>query len=435
MHATATPPGSGPTSLHALEAASPGCASTALALLEAGTWARSRTSSPALVNELSVRPDDADPGPGRLPPRRQPARSATASPCCWSTAHRSCTWSSAPAPTRPCRCRVFGPAASWSRSVPPTCASPPTRPDSYLNRVHGLGSGHRRRGRVGVADRGVGSRTAARRPVAARPRRPDGVHRIVRRRRPVRRGLPGRRGARPATTLTYVGSCWTPPSWTACAARCATRSPARSTACRALRCWRLLERRNLLLVPLGRPPPLVPLPPPVRRRPASHGCWPNAPTTSRRCTAAPAAGTTQAGDMEAAVRHAFAAGDVDRAADLIEVATPELRRQRAEGVLRSWVPMVPPEVLARRPVLASNFVGALMASNVFDGVSEQARRPRGAAWRPPESLVIRDQAEWQRLPARGRDAPGRRSRWSAGTWPRPSPTPRTRWPGRRRVTS
>ncbi len=106
-----------------------------------------------------------------------------------------------------------------------------------------------------------------------------------------------------------------------------------------------------------------------------------------------------AGEVEAAVRHAFAAGDVDRAADLIEVATPELRRRRAEGLLRSWVPLVPPDVVARRPVLASNFVGALMASNLFDGVAERLDALEQKLRSPVESLVIRDRDEWERLPA------------------------------------
>jgi ATP/maltotriose-dependent transcriptional regulator MalT len=106
-----------------------------------------------------------------------------------------------------------------------------------------------------------------------------------------------------------------------------------------------------------------------------------------------------AGEVEAAVRHAFAAGDVGRAADLIEMATPELRRQRAEGLLRSWVPLVPAEVLARRPVLASNLVGALMASNTFEGVSERLDALERSLSSPPESLTIRNEAEWARLPA------------------------------------
>jgi LuxR family maltose regulon positive regulatory protein len=106
-----------------------------------------------------------------------------------------------------------------------------------------------------------------------------------------------------------------------------------------------------------------------------------------------------AGEVEAAVRHAFAAGDLDRAADLIEVATPELRRQRAEGLLRSWVPLVPAELLARRPVLASNLVGALMASNTFEGVSDRLDMLERSLASAPESLTIRDEVEWARLPA------------------------------------
>ena len=106
-----------------------------------------------------------------------------------------------------------------------------------------------------------------------------------------------------------------------------------------------------------------------------------------------------AGDVEAAVRHAFAAGDVDRAADLIEVATPELRRQRAEALLRSWVPLVPPDVLAQRPVLASNLVGALMASNTFEGVGDRLDALERTLASPVESLTIRDEGEWARLPA------------------------------------
>ncbi len=106
-----------------------------------------------------------------------------------------------------------------------------------------------------------------------------------------------------------------------------------------------------------------------------------------------------AGEVEAAVRHAFAAGDLGRAADLIELATPELRRQRAEGLLQSWVSLVPAEVLARRPVLASNLVGALMASNTFEGAGERLDALERSLSSPPESLTIRDEAEWARLPA------------------------------------
>jgi LuxR family maltose regulon positive regulatory protein len=106
-----------------------------------------------------------------------------------------------------------------------------------------------------------------------------------------------------------------------------------------------------------------------------------------------------AGETEAAVRHAFAAGDLDRAADLIEMATPELRRQRAEALLRTWVAPFPAEALARRPVLASHLIGALMASNTFEGVADRLDALANSLSSPPESLTIRNEAEWARLPA------------------------------------
>ena len=64
--------------------------------------------------------------------------SATAWPSCWSTSRPTCTSCSAPAPTPTCRWPVGGCAASWSRSGPPTCDSPPTEADAYLNEVTGL---------------------------------------------------------------------------------------------------------------------------------------------------------------------------------------------------------------------------------------------------------------------------------------------------------
>jgi LuxR family maltose regulon positive regulatory protein len=107
----------------------------------------------------------------------------------------------------------------------------------------------------------------------------------------------------------------------------------------------------------------------------------------------------QAGDVEAAVRHALAGGEVDLAADLIELASPQLRRRRAERTLRGWVAQVPPAVLQRRPVLASSFIGALMASGEFDGVAVRLDALESALSGPTDDLVIRDRAEWERLPA------------------------------------
>jgi LuxR family transcriptional regulator, maltose regulon positive regulatory protein len=71
-----------------------------------------------------------------------------------------------------------------------------------------------------------------------------------------------------------------------------------------------------------------------------------------------------------AVRHALAAGDDDRAADLVEAAVPALGRARAETTLRGWVDCFPREVLRRRPLLALGLVGGLMQGNEFGPAQE-----------------------------------------------------------------
>lgn len=107
----------------------------------------------------------------------------------------------------------------------------------------------------------------------------------------------------------------------------------------------------------------------------------------------------QAGDMEAAVRHALAAREVERAADLIELASPELRRQRREAVIRRWIADVPPAVVRQRPVLAMGVIGALMASNEFEGVEQRLDDLEKVLAGPTQDLLVHDTAEWNRLPA------------------------------------
>lgn len=105
------------------------------------------------------------------------------------------------------------------------------------------------------------------------------------------------------------------------------------------------------------------------------------------------------GHPEEAVRHALAAGDLDRAAELVELAVPELRRERREGVLSRWARELPPELLADRPVLAVGLASGLMASNDFDGVAERLDQVDEMLARPLSDLVVHDEAEFARLPA------------------------------------
>jgi LuxR family maltose regulon positive regulatory protein len=105
------------------------------------------------------------------------------------------------------------------------------------------------------------------------------------------------------------------------------------------------------------------------------------------------------GDIEPAIRHALAAGDDARAAELAEVAVPELRRARRESVLRRWAHEFPAAVVQNRPVLAIGLVSGLMASNEFDEVEGRLRDIEAMLAEPRSDLVVVDTDELARLPA------------------------------------
>lgn len=77
------------------------------------------------------------------------------------------------------------------------------------------------------------------------------------------------------------------------------------------------------------------------------------------------------GEPSAAIRHALAGGDVERAADLVELAIPALRKGRKEATIRDWLRAVPDDVVRARPALAVAMAGALLAGGDFDGVEER----------------------------------------------------------------
>jgi LuxR family maltose regulon positive regulatory protein len=115
----------------------------------------------------------------------------------------------------------------------------------------------------------------------------------------------------------------------------------------------------------------------------------------------------QHGEPSPAIRHALAANDVERAAGLVELAIPALRRSRQEATIRGWVEAIPDELVRDRPVLAVGFIGALMAGGEFDGIEERLgaveRRlePTGEpAGTPalPAGVVVVDTGELARLP-------------------------------------
>jgi len=112
-------------------------------------------------------------------------------------------------------------------------------------------------------------------------------------------------------------------------------------------------------------------------------------------------------DASQAISHALSGGDYPRAAELMELAMPVMRRERREAELARWMHALPDEVVQVRPVLAIAFVGALAAVWDFDTVGERLTliersvRSQGGAWpeQPPSGLVVVDEAGYRSLPA------------------------------------
>ncbi len=106
-----------------------------------------------------------------------------------------------------------------------------------------------------------------------------------------------------------------------------------------------------------------------------------------------------AGEPERAIRHALAAGDADLAAERVELAIPALRRARREAVISRWGDELPADVVKRRPVLAIGLIGALTASNRFEGLEQRLDDLERHLATPDSEHVVVDQQEWARLPA------------------------------------
>jgi LuxR family transcriptional regulator, maltose regulon positive regulatory protein len=81
----------------------------------------------------------------------------------------------------------------------------------------------------------------------------------------------------------------------------------------------------------------------------------------------------QNGDLPEAIRHALTAEDFERAADLLELATPAMRRGRQDDTLRHWLEALPDELIRARPVLSIGYAGSLMVRGEVEGVEARLR--------------------------------------------------------------
>ena len=105
----------------------------------------------------------------------------------------------------------------------------------------------------------------------------------------------------------------------------------------------------------------------------------------------------QEAETAAAIDHALAAEDFERAADLVEKAASVMRKERREATLRGWFEKLPEELFATRPVLSMDFVGALMSTGEIEGVEARLQDVERSLDAPDDAVYIGDE-EFRRLP-------------------------------------
>ncbi len=116
------------------------------------------------------------------------------------------------------------------------------------------------------------------------------------------------------------------------------------------------------------------------------------------------------GSAADAIHHALAAKDFERAATLIELAVPEMRRNRQGATVTElgWLKALPDELIRVRPVLSVAYAYALFGGGELEAVDA---RLRDAEWwldttadmrerpeSPAAGMVVVDEEEFRRLP-------------------------------------
>jgi len=115
----------------------------------------------------------------------------------------------------------------------------------------------------------------------------------------------------------------------------------------------------------------------------------------------------QQGEFFHAIRHAFAAADLERAASLVERVLPTVLESRQEVMLREWLKALPDDLLRRRPVLSVAYATTLMKFGELEAVESRlidaercldSARHIDTAARPSTAPVFVDEQQFRALP-------------------------------------
>lgn len=113
-----------------------------------------------------------------------------------------------------------------------------------------------------------------------------------------------------------------------------------------------------------------------------------------------ASGWYEAHDLRAdAIRHALAATDFARAADLIELAWPAMRKNRQEAAVLRWLTALPDTVVRRRPVLSVAYALALLDEGALAAAEQRLLDAEQWLDKATTSRVVVDESQLRSLPA------------------------------------
>ena len=132
------------------------------------------------------------------------------------------------------------------------------------------------------------------------------------------------------------------------------------------------------------------------------------------------------GSADDAIRHALAAEDFERAAILVELAVPEMRRNRQEATVTElgWLKALPDELVRFRPVLSVDYAYALFGGGELEAV--EARLRDAERWLDTTADRLRATG----IPGGGDGRRGRRGISPSAGYDRPSPCRAGPGPGR-----
>ncbi|MEH7248838.1 LuxR C-terminal-related transcriptional regulator [Neobacillus niacini] len=116
----------------------------------------------------------------------------------------------------------------------------------------------------------------------------------------------------------------------------------------------------------------------------------------------------QNGSPADTIRHALAAKDFTRAADLIEMACPAIGRSGQWALVLGWLKGLPSELVHCRPVLCVWYAGALLAGGKLEAVEDRLQIAekwlettagmRNRLEAPLAKMIVVDEEEFRRLP-------------------------------------